>query len=160
MFSFIYFLFPITCLHSLSIKPHLPFNKANSNTQKNQNEDTANENVREAVVKWMELVFKNQNRFQEHMLSKRVSEVLDTVNEMGRSSSLLPSSLTNSTDGLANDFDTNMALRTSFKIACQRGVTGTPQFFLNGVMLFADSGWKMADWTSLIDSLLTPERAA
>lgn len=46
------------------------------------------------------------------------------------------------------------ALRTSWKYACSRGVSGTPVFLVNDVMVDATPEWKLSDWKALIDPLL------
>ncbi|KAK1946975.1 hypothetical protein P3T76_000985 [Phytophthora citrophthora] len=49
--------------------------------------------------------------------------------------------------------------RITWKYACTRTVTGTPQYTLNGVPFEdADSTWKLDDWLKVIDTLVKPTK--
>jgi len=48
------------------------------------------------------------------------------------------------------------AARVSWKYGCSRGVSGTPFFYVNGILVQADPEWTLADWRSVIDPLLPP----
>ncbi|EGZ30203.1 hypothetical protein PHYSODRAFT_553285 [Phytophthora sojae] len=49
--------------------------------------------------------------------------------------------------------------RVTWKYACTRTVTGTPQYTLNGVPFEdADSSWKLEDWRKVIDPLVKPNQ--
>ena len=45
-------------------------------------------------------------------------------------------------------------LRARWKYGCSRGVFGTPQFMVNGVMLAAQPTWTVKDWRAVIDPLI------
>ena len=50
--------------------------------------------------------------------------------------------------------------RVTWKYACTRTVTGTPQYILNGVPFAeTDSSWKLNDWLNVIDPLVQANRA-
>jgi len=55
--------------------------------------------------------------------------------------------------GLNNDSYDGLT-RISWKYGCSRGVSGTPFFFVNGILVQADPTWTLADWRSIIDPLL------
>lgn len=67
-------------------------------------------------------------------------------------------------DALNNNDDLNEATRISWKYGCQRTVTGTPSFWVNGLPVAADSTWTLADWQQLLDPLYSnassPAKAA
>jgi len=51
--------------------------------------------------------------------------------------------------------DADQHSRVTWKYACTRTVTGTPQYTLNGVPFEeADSSWKLEDWIKVIDPLV------
>lgn len=54
---------------------------------------------------------------------------------------------------LNNNADVNMDTRISWKFGCSRGVSGTPTFFVNGILVPADSTWTLAQWQQLLDPL-------
>lgn len=45
--------------------------------------------------------------------------------------------------------------RYAWKYAASRGITGTPEFIVNGVIASEAHGYKKEDWESFIDKLLT-----
>ncbi|ETM97977.1 hypothetical protein PPTG_19906 [Phytophthora nicotianae INRA-310] len=50
--------------------------------------------------------------------------------------------------------------RVTWKYACTRTVTGTPQYTLNGVPFEeADSSWKLEDWLKVIDPLVKADKS-
>jgi len=59
--------------------------------------------------------------------------------------------------GLNNDSYDGLT-RISWKYGCSRGVSGTPFFFVNGILVQADPTWTLSDWRSIIDPLLSSER--
>jgi len=60
------------------------------------------------------------------------------------------------TAGLNNDSYDGLT-RISWKYGCSRGVSGTPFFFVNGILVQADPTWTLSDWRSIIDPLLSSE---
>lgn len=44
--------------------------------------------------------------------------------------------------------------RTAWDFACERGVWGTPTFYVNGVRAAAQSSWDLAKWREFLDPLL------
>jgi hypothetical protein len=54
-----------------------------------------------------------------------------------------------------SDSALNGATRASWKYGCSRGVSGTPTFMINGVLVTqAQADWTVADWRNVIDPLL------
>ena len=47
--------------------------------------------------------------------------------------------------------------RTAWKYAAHRGITGTPQFIINGVHVPDAADFKFADWKKLIDDLMATQ---
>jgi hypothetical protein len=45
-----------------------------------------------------------------------------------------------------SDVNINGITRTTWKYACSQGVSGTPSFKLNGVVVAADPTWTLANW--------------
>jgi len=62
--------------------------------------------------------------------------------------------------GMGLKTQNNLDVRTNWKMGCTRGVSGTPTFFVNGVVVQASPSWSVADWKSVIDPLLKPATAA
>ena len=58
--------------------------------------------------------------------------------------------------GMAYDGPFDEANRASWKYGCSRGVSGTPTFMINGVVVDADPAWALSDWVKVIDPLLAP----
>merc|ERR1719401_1410892 len=56
-------------------------------------------------------------------------------------------------DGMANEAINNRC-RVAWKMACSRGVFGTPAVALNGVAVPEAAGWSLTQWTSWLDSQL------
>ena len=44
--------------------------------------------------------------------------------------------------------------RYAWKYACSRGITGTPQFLINGVQVPDASGFNPQEWKKFLDDLL------
>lgn len=61
--------------------------------------------------------------------------------------------------GMANT-DLNEAARIEWKSAVAAGVSGTPAFFVNGVLSGAESTWTEKQWEQLLDPLLGAPNAA
>jgi hypothetical protein len=56
-----------------------------------------------------------------------------------------------------NDDNLNWDTRVSWKYGCSRGITGTPNILVNGVLISSfDPSWNLTDWESVIDPLLAP----
>jgi len=114
----------------------------------------ASESGLDAAWEYVNVMFQNQGSFWDDPTFEMTGDQVQ--NAMG---SLVQSSGIMSSDdfvaGLNND-SINMDTRIGWKYGCSRGVSGTPTFFINGILVGADSSWTFADWRSVLDPLLAP----
>lgn len=100
---------------------------------------------------WMANVYSNLvyfvNSVTADMSENEVKQVLSLVaGHVGVSKSVFMTMMDNQ--------DINMKARIGWKYTCSRGVSGTPTFMVNDVLVNAYSSWTVTDWKTLIDPLL------
>lgn len=106
---------------------------------------------------WLEAMYENQERFW-NKATKDLSAV-QVTNELKELAKKTLPSLTDEQweKGMTGYGGTkaDQHTRVTWKYACTRTVTGTPQYTLNGVPFDeADSSWKLKDWLRIIDPLV------
>lgn len=105
-----------------------------------------------AVWKWIDAVFANQESFgydysinaTRAQLNAKFGQLYATT--FGASASAFVNAYADPT--------LNNNARISWKYGCSRGVSGTPFFFVNGVLTDASADWSLSQWQALIDPLL------
>ncbi|KAG7387425.1 hypothetical protein PHYPSEUDO_014188 [Phytophthora pseudosyringae] len=106
---------------------------------------------------WLETLYENQERFW-NKATKDLSAV-QVTNELKELAKKAFPSLTDTQweKGMTGYGGTqaDQHTRVTWKYACTRTVTGTPQYTLNGVPFNeADSSWKLEDWLKVIDPMV------
>jgi len=102
--------------------------------------------------KFIDLIFDNQDQFWDgptaDVTANQVISSFASLTEknLGFSSKLY-------IDAMQND-TFNEDTRVSWKFGCSRGVSGTPTFFVNGILVMADPTWTLSDWRQVLDPLL------
>lgn len=111
------------------------------------------ENSTQLLWRWMDAYFNEQDKFKNgaiHHLSEE--ELHAQMVELAESSVNLPKRLLSSGLAYGNEYDAKT--RVSWKYACSRGISGTPQFLVNGVLVQMDGDASVSDWESLLLPLL------
>ena len=103
---------------------------------------------------WLDVAFMNQEAFwNDATTNLSVSDVVGQIADLAASKVAGVSRAT-----FLSEFErrtTDLAARASWKYGCSRAVTGTPTFFINGVMVpEAQPTWTVGDWQKVIDPLL------
>ncbi|KAH7488161.1 hypothetical protein PRNP1_007396 [Phytophthora ramorum] len=106
---------------------------------------------------WLEVIYENQERFW-NMATKDLSAV-QVTNELKVLAKKTFPSLTDKQweEGMTGygGTEADQHTRVTWKYACTRTVTGTPQYTLNGAPFEdADSSWKLEDWLKVIDPMI------
>ena len=104
------------------------------------------------VYTWMEAVYANQVSFgNSETANLSTTEVNSMFGKLAESSVSIPPAQFVSSFGDPNlDEDT----RVSWKLACARGVSGTPTYFINGARSSADESWTVTQWKNLLNQLI------
>mgnify|MGYP005991106157 CR=1 FL=1 len=104
------------------------------------------------VFKWMDAVFENQESFgYADTVNKTRTEIIQQFGQLAEKSVGIPAQ---SFAAAYADQNLNGAARISWKYGCSRGVSGTPFFFVNGVLAPADASWSLQQWQALLDPLI------
>lgn len=120
----------------------------------NQGAHVVNAYAPEKIWAYTDFMFNQQANFwNAATMDNTTNEVISTMASMVESNKILDAKTF--TAGIAND-TLNYETRVSWKYGCSRGVTGTPNFFVNGVFVDADSSWALSDWQTLINPILNP----
>lgn len=102
---------------------------------------------------WLEAVFTNQETFgNPATINLTANQVIAKFASLAESS--VGISALDFASGIASPA-LDEATRVSWKYGCSRTVSGTPMFFVNGVQVMAEPSWTLAQWTALIDPLLS-----
>ncbi|KNC77726.1 hypothetical protein SARC_09822 [Sphaeroforma arctica JP610] len=100
--------------------------------------------------KWVETVYLHQEEFyNDRTLHLSRSEVDQKLSQLGPESGLAAAVVLDALQ--TREYD--MALRTSWKYGCSRGVTGTPIYIVNGVLTTPKANTIEA-WADIIKPLL------
>ncbi|KAG1712107.1 hypothetical protein DVH05_009346 [Phytophthora capsici] len=106
---------------------------------------------------WLEVLYENQERFW-NKATKDLSAVQVTNELKVLAKKTFPSLTEKQWEKGMTGFggtEADQETRVTWKYACTRTVTGTPQYTLNGVPFEdADSSWKLNDWVKVIDPLV------
>ncbi|KAG6968045.1 hypothetical protein JG688_00006004 [Phytophthora aleatoria] len=110
---------------------------------------------------WLGVLYENQERFW-NKATKDLSAV-QVTNELKELAKKTFPALTDKQweKGMTGygGTDADQHTRVTWKYACTRTVTGTPQYTLNGVPFEeADSSWKLEDWLKIIDPLVKADK--
>ncbi|ETK72276.1 hypothetical protein L915_20597 [Phytophthora nicotianae] len=110
---------------------------------------------------WLEVLYKNQERFW-NKATKDLSamQVTNELKELAKKTfpTLTDKQWEKGMTGFGGT-EADQHTRVTWKYACTRTVTGTPQYTLNGVPFEeADSSWKLEDWLKVIDPLVKADR--
>ncbi|KAJ8313102.1 hypothetical protein KUTeg_010475 [Tegillarca granosa] len=100
---------------------------------------------------WMKNIYADLNALSntatadqsENQVKDKLSQIASTV---GVSKSVFLS--------LMNNVNIDENTRIGWKYTCSRGVSGTPTFMVNDVLVGADASWTVNDWKKVIDPLL------
>ena len=101
---------------------------------------------------WVETMYANQNAFS--------NTATNTTSSASIQASLASLALMTFPSISTTDYNTmwtemEMGTRIAWKYAASRGVTGTPVFFVNEVIVSnADSTWTVQDWKGVLDPLM------
>ena len=101
---------------------------------------------------WMDLLFAHQVKFEPPPMNLTKFQVDHLLSSLSDSSGIVAHQ--SMMQGLMDE-DVDSATRASWKYGAARGVSGTPTFFVNGVVL--DSAlpyWTVADWRRILDTLV------
>ena len=97
-------------------------------------------------------VYANQEAFGNSATANMsMNQVISQFGDLAQKS--LSVSKDNFVAGL-NNRTLDLELRTAWKYACSRGITGTPIFLLNGVTAPAESTWSVQQWKTLLNQYL------
>jgi len=108
-----------------------------------------------SIWPYVDLMFTNQAQFwNPPTADETADEVISDMASLVQKGINFPQNAFIS--GLNND-SYDGSTRISWKYGCSRGVSGTPFFFLNGILIQADPTWSLADWRSVIDPLLSAD---
>ncbi|CAH0480814.1 unnamed protein product [Peronospora belbahrii] len=110
---------------------------------------------------WLEVLYENQERFWNKATVKL--SAMQVTNQLRDLANKTFPSLTSKKweEGMTGygGTEADQHTRITWKYACTRTVTGTPQYILNGVPFDeADSAWKLEDWLKVIDPLVKANR--
>lgn len=101
---------------------------------------------------WMDAVFEAQDSFgYADTVNKTRTEIIAQFGQLAEKS--VGVSAQEFASAYA-DQNLNTAARISWKYGCSRGVSGTPFFFVNGVLAPADATWNLQQWQALLDPLI------
>jgi len=101
---------------------------------------------------YADMMFDQQSNFWNPInMDNTTTSIINAMSALVESNKILDAATFKA--GLLND-TINEDTRISWKYGTSRGVTGTPTFFANGVMISADPSWSLSDWQSLINSIL------
>jgi hypothetical protein len=104
------------------------------------------------VFTWMDAVMENQASFgYADTVNKTRTEIITQFGQLAQKTVGITAaefSAAYANPGL------NVAARISWKYGCSRGVSGTPFFFVNGVLAPADGDWNLQQWQALLDPLI------
>ena len=105
-----------------------------------------------AIFDWMDAVFEHQESFgYDFSLNATRGELINKFDALWSGTFAKPPG----TFATAyNNGTLNNNARLSWKYGCSRGVSGTPFFFINGVLAPAGADWTLSQWQALIDPLL------
>jgi len=110
-------------------------------------------NQSDKIWRFIDLMFSHQGQFSEmatiDMSSNQIKQAMATLveTELG-----FPSA--DFLKGLDDD-DVQMSTRISSKFAASRSLSGTPNFFVNGIQVAGQSSWTLDDWRFVLDPLLS-----
>ncbi|KAI9986935.1 hypothetical protein PInf_025907 [Phytophthora infestans] len=110
---------------------------------------------------WLEVLYNNQERFW-NKATKDLSavQVTNEVKELAKKTfpALTDKQWEKGMTGYGGT-EADQNTRVTWKYACTRTVTGTPQYKSNGVPFEdADSSWKLEDWLKVIDPLVKADK--
>jgi len=106
-----------------------------------------------AAFAWTDAVFSAQEAFGNAATAENTrTQVLASFAALAEKSGI--TSAQTMLSGL-NDANQDWDTRVSWKYGCSRGITGTPQFLVNGVAVVADPSWSLSDWQFILDSLIS-----
>jgi len=124
----------------------------------NQGAHVINANAPEKIWAYTDFMFNQQANFWNGAnMDNSTSDIIASMASMVETNKILDAKTF--TAGIAND-TLNYETRVSWKYGCSRGVTGTPNFLVNGVFVEADSSWALSDWQTLINPILNPSSQA
>jgi len=104
--------------------------------------------------KFVDLIFDNQDQFWDGATADNTqNQVISAFGSLVQKN--LGFSSSQFVAGMNND-SYNEDARVSWKFGCARGVSGTPTFFVNGILVMADPSWSLSDWRQVLDPLLAP----
>ncbi|KAE8899689.1 hypothetical protein PF005_g6205 [Phytophthora fragariae] len=111
---------------------------------------------------WLEALYENQERFwNKATKDKSAVQVTDELKALAKKTfpDLKDEQWERGMTGYGGT-EVDQHTRVTWKYACTRTVTGTPQYTLNGVPFEdADSSWKLEDWRKVIDPLVKSTKA-
>ncbi|XP_041378443.1 uncharacterized protein LOC121390643 [Gigantopelta aegis] len=100
---------------------------------------------------WIKLVFDNYDSLTTKATFKMSDEqVIDMLAKIASKLGISESKFKK----LYSDESVEQNTRVAWKYGCTRGVSGTPTFMLNDVVVDADPSWTLKQWQKLIDPLL------
>ncbi|XP_076108441.1 uncharacterized protein LOC143076506 [Mytilus galloprovincialis] len=97
---------------------------------------------------WVQQIYNNIVKFSDVTLTQ--AQVVTKMTELAKSMGMLETEFMK----LATDEMVNEDCRVAWKYACSRGVTGTPTFMINDVVVAADPAWQVSEWNKVVDPLL------
>ncbi|EDV22629.1 expressed hypothetical protein [Trichoplax adhaerens] len=104
------------------------------------------------LFNYMDAVFKNQSEFYNKPTLKMSGlQVIQAYAKLAhKAAGISAMKFANALQNSGIDHTT----RLSSKLAWERGVTGTPSFFINGIRVIGQSNWTVKQWKKVIDPLL------
>eukprot|EP00123_Amoebidium_parasiticum_P009705 comp19655_c0_seq1/m.23266 comp19655_c0_seq1/g.23266 ORF comp19655_c0_seq1/g.23266 comp19655_c0_seq1/m.23266 type:complete len:314 (-) comp19655_c0_seq1:383-1324(-) len=100
---------------------------------------------------WLEHIFTNQESLTNKATSSYSrAQVAAMLVQMGAEIGLGEERISHALTDPASDH----GARVSWKYGCTRGVSGTPMFLVNGVMVTGCATWDLRKWRQLLDPLL------
>ncbi|GMF15610.1 unnamed protein product [Phytophthora lilii] len=105
---------------------------------------------------WIEVLYENQERYCHGEVVCVAVQVTKELEELAKKTfpDLTDKQWEKGMTGYGGT-EADQHTRVTWKYACTRTVTGTPQYTLNGVPFEeADSSWKLKDWLKVIDPLV------
>jgi len=110
-------------------------------------------NQSDKIWRYIDLMFAHQNQFSEmatiDMSSNQIKHAIASLVEMELG---FPSA--DFLKGLDDD-DVQMNTRISWKYGASRSLSGTPNYFVNGIQVAGQSTWTLDDWRFVLDPLLS-----